>query len=269
MRRVMLGSGILGFACAVVCGQAVPESNLVFEAASVKPHVDGAPGSTGRTGIEEDASQIHIENLPLRVLIAISYGVKGSEQLSGPSWLNSTTFDILAKPPAGYKREQLQYLLRNLLAERFRLTVHHEAKLISAFALVVAKGGPKLHESADPRTYHTGRPGLVEGKQMSTDELAGLLTNLLGQPVTHHTGLSPMFDVHLEWTPESPLPTGADAGTTPEAGPSLFTALQEQLGLRLESQKIPADVVVADACDGFSGRGLFHSFLSCHCRGLG
>jgi uncharacterized protein (TIGR03435 family) len=157
MRRVILGSCILIVACVVVFGQAALESTLRFEVASVKPHADGAPGSTGRTGIEEEASQIHIENLPLRVLIAISYGVRGSEELSGPGWLNSATFDILAKPPAGYKHEQLQYILRNLLADRFNLTVHHETKPISAFALVVAKGGHKLHEAAGRPTIRFGQ----------------------------------------------------------------------------------------------------------------
>src|SRR6266446_4388618 len=96
-------------------GQPKPESNLVFEVASVRPHVSGSPGSTGRTGIQEGAGQIQIENLSLRTLIAISFNLKGQGQLVGPGWLSGVTFDIVAKPPAGYKREQLQYLLRNLL----------------------------------------------------------------------------------------------------------------------------------------------------------
>jgi hypothetical protein len=83
MRRAIIGSGIFGFACAVAFGQTRTEGNLVFEVASVKPHVAGGPGSTGRTGIEEDPGQIRIENLSLQTLIAISYGVKGSERLAG------------------------------------------------------------------------------------------------------------------------------------------------------------------------------------------
>jgi uncharacterized protein (TIGR03435 family) len=243
MRRAIIGSGIFGCAVALVFGQAA-EGNLAFEVASVKPHVAGAPGSTGRTGIEEDPGQIRIENLSLRTLIAISYGVKGSEQLSGQGWLNTTTFDVTAKPPAGYKHEQLQFLLRNLLAERFKLTVHHETKPISAFALVVSKGGHKLHEATGPRSYLTVRPGLIEGKQRSISELAGGLSRMLGRPVEDQTGLGAKYDLKLEWTPEAP--GGAEIGDAAEPELSLFTALQEQLGLRLESRKAPGDVVVVD-----------------------
>jgi uncharacterized protein (TIGR03435 family) len=248
MRRAIIGSGIFGFACAVAFGQTATEGNLVFEVASVKPHVAGAPGSTGRTGIEEDPGQIRIENLSLRTLIAISYGVKGSEQLAGPGWLSTIAFDIVAKPPAGYKHEQLQFLVRNLLADRFKLTVHHETKPISAFALVIAKGGFKLHEAAGPRTYLTVRSGLIEGKQRSIAELAGGLTRVLGRPVLDQTGLGAMYDLKLEWTPDAPppIPGGAETGSADEPGLSLFTALQEQLGLRLESRKVPGDVVVVD-----------------------
>jgi uncharacterized protein (TIGR03435 family) len=248
MRRLMIGFGILCFSCNLAFGQPAAPTNLAFEVASVRPHVDGAPGSTGRTGIEENPGQIRIENLSLRTLIAISYGVKGSEQLVVPGWLSTTTFDITAKPPAGYKHDQLQFLLRNLLADRFKLAVHHETKPISAFALVVAKGGPKLHEAAGPRSYLTVRPGLIEGKQRSIGELAGGLTSVLGRAVRDQTGLGAAYDLKLEWTPDAPPPTpdGAEAGSAPEPGPSLFTALQEQLGLKLESIKIPGDVVIVD-----------------------
>ena len=247
MRRVLIGSAVLGFACAVASGQPAPESKLVFEVASVRPHVSDAPGSTGRTGIQENAGQIRIENLSLRALIAISYGLKGRGQLAGPGWLNTVTFDIVAKPPAGYEPEQLRYLVRILLTDRFMLSVHHETKPISTFALVIAKGGPKLRESAGPKTYLTGRPGLIEGKQRSMAELADTLANLLGERVVDLTGLSALYDLRLEWTPDaSPQPpTGADTGAT-EPELSLSTALQEQLGLRLESQKVRADVVVVD-----------------------
>ena len=191
MRRAITGSGIFGLACAVAFGQAAAESNVTFEVASVRPHVYGAAGSTGRTGIEEGPGQIRIENLSLRTLIAISYGVKGNEQLAGPGWLSTTTFDIVAKPPAGYNHEQLQFLLRNLLADRFKLTVHHETKSISAFALVVAKGGLKLHEATGPRSYLTVRPGLIEGKRRSIGELAGGLTRVLGRAVRDQTAPDP------------------------------------------------------------------------------
>ena len=101
MQRAFIGSAVLGFAFVAALGQPAAESKLAFEVASVRPHVSGAPGSTGRTGIQEDAGQVRIENLSLRALIAISYGLNGREQLSGPGWLNTVTFDIVAKPPVG------------------------------------------------------------------------------------------------------------------------------------------------------------------------
>jgi uncharacterized protein (TIGR03435 family) len=172
MRPVFIGSAVLGFAFVAASGQPAPENKLAFEVTSVRPHVSGAPGSTGRTGIQEDAGQVRIENLSLRALIGISYGSKGKEQLSGPGWLNTVTFDVVAKPPVGSKFGQLRYLLRNLLTDRFKLSVHHETRRISTFALVVAKGGPKLPESTGLKTYLAGRPGLIEGKQRSMAELA-------------------------------------------------------------------------------------------------
>lgn len=248
IRRAIFGSTVLALLCAGVFGQQASESGLAFEVASIKPHLDGAPGSTGRTGIQEDPGQIRIENLSLRVLIAISFGVKGREQLVGPGWLNGVTFDIVAKPPAGYKHEQLQYLVRNLLVDRFKLSVHTETRQVSAFALVVAKGGPKLQESAGPRTYLTGRPGLIEGKQRSIAELVGIITNLLGQPVVDQTGLGALYDLKLAWTPDSTPqpPTGDEPAVAAEPELALSTALQQQLGLKLESRKIPASVVVVD-----------------------
>ena len=235
MRCLLVASTILGLAGVAAVAQPASDDNLTFEVASVKSHVFGAPGSTGRTGIEEDAAQVRIENLPLRVLIAISYGLKSREQLSGPAWLDTATFDIVAKPPSGYKRGQLPALLRNLLIDRFKLSVHHETRPISGFALVVAKSGLKLHESTGPRTYHTGRPGLIEGNQFSIEQLAGTLGNLLGTRVLDQTGLSAIYDLKLEWTPEAPAQcvAGAEPASAADPGLSLFAALQEQLGLRL------------------------------------
>jgi uncharacterized protein (TIGR03435 family) len=246
--RAPIGSGVFGLVCAVALGQQpVPEDRMVFEVASIKPHATAGPTFTGRTGIQEDAGQIRIENLSLSTLISISFDLKGRGQLVGPGWLSDVTFDIVAKPPAGYKREQLQYLLRNLLSDRFRLSVHKEIRPLSAFALVVAKSGPRLQESSKPRTYHTARPGLIEGNQWSMTELAAVLARFMGTSVADETGLNALYDLKLEWTPDVPAepPNVADAAVE-LAGPSLFTALQEKLGLRVESRKVAAEVVVVD-----------------------
>jgi len=156
---------------AAACGVWAQE----FEAASVKLHTSASP-STGRSGIDETKGLIRFENLSLQALIEIAYGVK-DYQFVGPNWLGTISFDITAKPTAEYKHEQLEPLLRNLLASRFHLTVHHESKEISAYGLVIAKGGQKFPEAVRPREYFTARPGLISGTQVSMREFTGALGN--------------------------------------------------------------------------------------------
>jgi uncharacterized protein (TIGR03435 family) len=131
-----------------------------------------------------------------------------------------------------------------MLSDRFKLAVHRETRAAPAYALVVAKGGPKLHESEGPRTYHTGRPGLIEGHQWSMTEFADALVGFVGHPVANQTGLSAVYDLKLEWNPQELAAQSETRGAS--EGPSLFTALQEQFGLRLESIRAPLDFVVID-----------------------
>src|SRR5262249_9068096 len=142
-----------------------------------------------------------------------------------------------AKPPASYTHEQFQPLFRDLLADRFKLVVHHDSKEVSAFGLIVAKGGPKLREATKRRDYFTARAGLIACARASTTELASALARLLGRPVADNTGLTGAYDVRLEWTPDQPASVSVADDKSAEPGPSIFTALQEQLGLRLQRQK--------------------------------
>jgi uncharacterized protein (TIGR03435 family) len=228
-----------------VWGQEDP-GQLKFEVASVKLHIATSP-STGRSGVEETPGLVRIEDLPLKVVIGIAYGVKDF-QIEGPRWLGDVRVDIDAKPPAGYKHAQLQPLLRNLLADRFKLAVHHESKEVPAFALVVAKGGSKLHEATKPRDFLTGRPGLIECARVSISQLATVLARVLGSPVVDETGLTAMYQVKLEWTPDqtSPATSADEQKGAPEPGPSLFATLNDQLGLRLQTRKVPVDVLIID-----------------------
>jgi len=232
--RVGRFSVFLGFAVCCLLGQE-------FEAVSVKSHVpSGAPGE--RAGIEEDKALIKIENLPLHVLIGIAYHVKGF-QIAGPHWLETDTFDIVAKPPAGYQHDQLPALMQKMLLVRFKLGAHRESRSTTGYALVVAKGEAKLRESSGPRSYLTVRPGLIEGKQRSISELKDALVKMVDRPVEDRTGLTGRYDLKLEWNPQE-LATQGTSGTT--EGPSLFTALQEQMGLKLERVKTQADYVIVD-----------------------
>ncbi len=215
-----------------------------FEVASVKIHPTtsgSVDGTQERSGIEETGGRVTIENLPLRVLIEIAYDVR-DYQLVGPNWLSSIRVDIDAKPPAGYKHDQLRVLLRNLLADRFKLAVHHGSKQTSGYALLSAKGDRKLHEAAGPRGFFTARPGLISGKRVSMGEFAGALADMLERPVVDKTGLTAAYDLRLEWTPDL-------AAEPSEPGLSLFTALREQLGLSLRSQKVRVDLLIVDRAE--------------------
>ncbi len=235
------GLVVLAANCCLVARSQVSDPGE-FEAVSVKPHVSsGAP--LERAGIEEDKALVRIDNLSLRALIGTAYLVKGF-QIAGPNWLETDTFDIVAKLPTDYQRDQFPALMQRMLSDRFKLAVHHESRPASAYALVVAKGGLKLHESAGPRTYHTGRQGLIEGHQWSMTELADALAGFLGHPVGNQTGLRALYDLKLEWNPQELAVQSETRGAS--GGPSLFTAVQEQLGLKLEGIRTQLDFVVVD-----------------------
>jgi uncharacterized protein (TIGR03435 family) len=154
---------------------------------------------------------------------------------------------------------QKRLMLQALLAERFGLAVHHETKDISGYALIVAKGGPKFQAAKTDQTSmmlgrsQKGLRTLTAGNSRMTG-LAALLADVLGRPVADETGLTELYDFTMEWTPdvgESPLslkgnPAPEPQAGTPSDGPSIFSAVQEQLGLRLEPRKVPTEVTVVD-----------------------
>ena len=208
------------------------------------PHRDVG---SAQSGFEENPGLVRMRNLSLRALIRIAWGVLDS-QLVGPNWLDTVAFDVVAKPPSGYQSRLLPVLLRNLLADRFKLAVHRETKEIAGFALRVAPGGHRLIEAKGERTFLTGRPGLIAGNSRSIAELVALLGQMVAAPVSDQTALPPggRFDLKLEWTPQ--LSTGGN-GPSPEPELSIFTALREQLGLRLDPVKVAVGVIVVDAAE--------------------
>jgi uncharacterized protein (TIGR03435 family) len=148
-------------------------------------------------------------------------------------------------------QDQMRERMRSLLTERFQVAIHHETRKEPVYALVVAKGGPKLaeHKDADGKRQgiRSSKRGQFNGTNVPVHFLATLLSNQLGRPVLDQTGLAGKYDFKLEWTPdplEITVPPGIDPGPPPDLnGPTLFTAVQEQLGLRLESPKGPVIVV--------------------------
>jgi uncharacterized protein (TIGR03435 family) len=211
-----------------------------FEVASVKPNKSGRmAGSTSRSG-----GQLVFENTSLRECIAIAYGVAVDREyaLSGPAWLGSERYDIVAKVPAEIPREQVLRMLQALLADRFQLRLHRERRDLRVYSLTIARTGTKLKAVPVGEGSFTFGPGRISGKAQSMTELADKLSRPyfgLGAPVMDSTGLDGAFDFTLDWTPDN-----VQADATP--GPSIFAALQEQLGLKLEASKSRVEVLVID-----------------------
>ncbi|MEO8597684.1 MAG: TIGR03435 family protein [Candidatus Solibacter sp.] len=231
-----------------------------FEVASVK-RADQCFGA--RNSI--DPGSVSLRGMPLKIVLMEAFKVK-AEQVEGPSWLDADCFDIFAKIPEGVPSNQVPAMLQALLTERFRLAAHEEDRPRSGFALVVDKGGPKFKED-DPKANFMRGP---DGKQltffgfashggvkgvMTMAMLAGNLSREVYGPVEDATGLAGKYDIDLTWAREpglAPREPTASASALPAAdipapeGPSLFTALRDSLGLRLERRNVPVRFVVVE-----------------------
>jgi uncharacterized protein (TIGR03435 family) len=215
-----------------------------FEVASVKP--SAATGQAYRMGVEPAGNRFSARNVPLRMLILWAYDAAEWQVSGGPAWLDSERFDIDAKPERPATREQTMVLLQTLLAERFQLALHHESKEMPGYALVVEKGGahltPTQSELGFQQAVRRGPPGQVTFVNVGMPRLSWFLKTQVGREVFDQTGLAGNYDFKLDWIPDNLAQ--ADA-----SGPSLFTAVREQLGLRLESRKGPVDFLVIDRAE--------------------
>jgi uncharacterized protein (TIGR03435 family) len=238
------------------------EAKPVFEVATIKPSNPATPGFSilvGRRGAP--ANSLTTTNTTLNDLIKFAYGLHPRQIVGGPGWSESDKFDVMGKPDLdGIPNvEQLKMMMQKLLAERFQLTFHHEKKDLSVYAITVVKAGIKMtKEEGNPN----GLPGFMGGgvrglnvRNATMAEFASMLqASTLDQPVVDQTGLgSARYNFILKWTPDGPQPQlgGAGPNAPPpadnaDAPPDLFTAFQQQLGLKLESTKAPVDVLVID-----------------------
>jgi len=186
-------------------------------------------------------------NASLSDCLKFGYELASDAQLAGPDWIKSkeVRFDIIAQVPPDMPREQMLRRLQSLLVERLKVAVHHEQKEQPYLALTIAKNGPKLHEVAQTRDGSTGMStlGHIAGTQMPMRALALLISRFERQTVLDQTGLSGFYEIKLEWTSDLNRPPQPDDAPP---GPSIFTAVQEQLGLKLEPHKGPVDVLVVD-----------------------
>ena len=221
-----------------------------FEVATVKPT---APSPDGHTHIvyPPDGS-FHASNITLLALMAWAYDKPQRQILDGPSWVGSTKFDFEAKSDAetdallrkadGERgREMKKAMLQGLFADRFALKVHTETRVLPAYDLVLAKGGSKLAVSHDSgHSSGTGR-ATMNGSGLTPAAIAELFSQVAGRVVVDRTGLTDRYDFKLKWTPADAVPD------VDGALPDLFTAVQEQLGLKLEAAKEPVPVLVVDS----------------------
>jgi uncharacterized protein (TIGR03435 family) len=204
-----------------------------------------------RDGIDVRGRHVMVWNRTVESMLRIAYGVQKSQMVGGPDWMRTDHFDVDGVPNVEGQPDlkQLQSMLSKLLTERFGLVAHIEQRELPVYAMTAGKGEPKMAKSADPtglssesdNKAHWGGEMVFEFKNTSMNELALDLVFLADRPVVDQTGLSGRYDFKLQWTfDENRAPTD---GSAP---PSLFTAIQEQLGLKLEAVKAPTDVVVID-----------------------
>jgi uncharacterized protein (TIGR03435 family) len=214
-----------------------------FEAASVKRAPP--PGPHYNSSMKLDRGRLTCTNVSLKKLIGRAYDLK-DYQISGPDWLDSELYDIVATLPHDTTGTDAIRMVRRLLAERFHLVTHHESKDLPVFALVVGRNGPKLKEVEFGAGNTSGRPGKLTAQKIPMTNLATFLSRVVERPVLDMTGLKGFYDFDLEWTPEE---SNGNTDADSVVGPSLALALQTQLGLKLDARKAPVDVLVVDRAD--------------------
>jgi uncharacterized protein (TIGR03435 family) len=229
----------------------------VFEVTTVKRNKSGGTGS--HSNFQNGyfiASNILLKNL----LQYSAYGIPEPRILGGPKWLNSERFDIEAKTDnltadqlrtlnREQRKLQTQGMFQQLLADRFKLMIHFETRQLPVYALAATKKGPILHAwKASDGSGTSASTGQFAATGMTMAEIAVALTQELsrelGRVVIDKTGIDGRYNMTLKWTPETDTTDGT--APQPEAGPSIFTAIQEQLGLKLESAKGPVQVLIID-----------------------
>jgi len=250
-----------------------PPAHLAFDVASVKANHSGR---AGYDGFQISHGSLTVKNVSLKMLISAAYGIQGARIDGGPAWLSSDRYDIVAKGADGAQKQQVWLMLRSLLASRFQLAMRTETKELPIYALEVGKSSklPKREDAdCEPSApaelgqafsapcgsvvmAYGPRGGHMLGRKVPLVEIADAIAVLVERPVVERTGLTGAYNVELQWTPEgyqtfTPENEGhrrADSGP-PEPGPSIFAALQEQMGLKLAGTKGPVEVLVIDRAE--------------------
>jgi uncharacterized protein (TIGR03435 family) len=233
----------LVFAQSAASSATAPQSE--FEAVSIHMVDPHAAEDASRSSISSFPTNLFtMRGVPLTFLVQFAYNIESADYIAAmPGWMESQEYDVSAKVEGDQQLtpEQMRPMLQRLLNQRFHLAFHRETKMTSGFELIIAKGGPKVQPSKD-----TGKPfaqilsNRLDVGHMDAQHIAGVLAHRAGQPVVDKTGLIGNYDFTLSYAPAN----GPNSNL-----PDFFTALQEQLGLKLESQKVPVDFLVIDHVD--------------------
>jgi uncharacterized protein (TIGR03435 family) len=228
------------------------DANPSFEVATIKPSKPDALGF----GIIFRNQQLATLNTTLTDLLAFAYGLHAKQITGGPAWMEQDKYDLVGKPEGQGQPsdKQLRTMIQKLVADRFNLTFHRDKKELSAYAITaIDKTGAKLTKSAGDPNGLPGvgfsKPGALIAVNATIADFAGVLQSMvLDRPVVDQAGLSGRFDFKFNWTPDQSQFRGQVTAPVddPSAPPGLFTAIQEQLGLKLDSTKSPVDVIVID-----------------------
>jgi uncharacterized protein (TIGR03435 family) len=239
------------FLCILMAGVASIAMAQEFEVITVKPNKSGS----GSSHSHSDPGMLTASNMSLRSMILQAYGMK-EYQVEGPEWLRTEKFDIAAKFPEGMPRDRegsaaaRRAMMKKMLVERFKLAVHNEQKMFAVYGLVVAKKGIKFQEVPDTGSHSNNDDTHYEGTGISMPRFAEFLSYEVDLPVLDMTGLTGAYKITLDWVREprntaetkSDVPLAADG----PPGTNIATAIQDQLGLKLERRKAPIDILIVD-----------------------
>lgn len=224
-----------------------------FEAAAIKLNNSGRAGG----GFRVDPARIKIINSTLKFCVQVAWNVKDFQVSGASGWMETQHYDIDAVAASPFTQEESRKMLRALLADRFGLVVHSETQDKPGFALVAGRNGPKLPPPTDDQSVMFSRTAsgdrTLSAPNVTMKRFADALTVALGAIVVDQTGIEGRYDASFQWTPDSNEPRVSKSGEPlppppmdAMAGPSIFTAVQEKFGLRIEAKKVPMDVIVIE-----------------------
>jgi uncharacterized protein (TIGR03435 family) len=216
-----------------------------FEVASIRP-VDSCYSPQE---VQTTSDSLTVRGRTIAVLLQWAYDTPWF-QITGPEWLRDYCFDVVAKSAAPAGEKQLRLMLRTLMADRFGVKAHFEQKEISVYAMTLAKSGPKFQESSTegPSEIDRGNPVILTAHRITIAEVADRIATEAGRPVIDETGLKGRYEIHMDLSPYIAGAGTAEAGKLDMTG-ILFTGLQEQLGLKLESRKANVNILVVDRAE--------------------